>query len=110
MIRPSKLEIFVMDADGSNKRQLTDNGAANFAPYFFPSGDRVILSPTCTTPEDVTSICTPSTSMAPDSSASLSTRNSMAFRCSTPMEQALLGLEPLQRETGGHKHLHCGLG
>ncbi|NIR43109.1 MAG: hypothetical protein GWN99_04265, partial [Gemmatimonadetes bacterium] len=30
-------------ADGSNKRQLTDNGAANFAPYFFPSGDRVIF-------------------------------------------------------------------
>ena len=32
-----------MDADGSNKRQLTDNGAANFAPYFFPSGERVIF-------------------------------------------------------------------
>jgi Tol biopolymer transport system component len=42
-IRPSKLEIFVMDADGSNKRQLTDNGAANFAPYFFPDGQRVIF-------------------------------------------------------------------
>lgn len=44
LIRPSQLDIFVMDADGSNKRQLTDNGAANFAPYFFPSGDRVIFS------------------------------------------------------------------
>jgi Tol biopolymer transport system component len=43
MIRPSKLEIFVMDADGSNKRQLTENGAANFAPYFFPSGERIIF-------------------------------------------------------------------
>jgi len=43
MIRPSVLEIFVMDADGSNKRQLTYNGAANFAPYFFPSGDRIIF-------------------------------------------------------------------
>ncbi len=43
LIRPSQLEIFVMDADGSNKRQLTDNGAANFAPYFFPSGDRVLF-------------------------------------------------------------------
>jgi TolB protein len=42
-IRPSKLEIFVMDADGSNKRQLTDNGAANFAPYFFPDGRRVVF-------------------------------------------------------------------
>ncbi len=44
LIRPSKLDIFVMDADGSNKRQLTDNGTANFAPYFFPSGDRVIFA------------------------------------------------------------------
>lgn len=44
LIRPTRLEIFVMDADGSNKRQLTDNGAANFAPYFFPNGLRVIFS------------------------------------------------------------------
>jgi Tol biopolymer transport system component len=44
MIRPSKLEIYVMDADGSNKRQLTNNGAANFGPYFFPSGYRIIFS------------------------------------------------------------------
>ena len=33
-----------MDADGSNKRRLTDNGAANFGPYFFPDGRRVIFS------------------------------------------------------------------
>lgn len=44
LIRPSQLDIFVMDADGSNKRQLTDNGAANFGPYFFPDGDRIIFS------------------------------------------------------------------
>ena len=43
-IRPTRLDIYVMDADGSNKRRLTDNGAANFAPYFFPSGDRVIFA------------------------------------------------------------------
>ncbi|NNK49385.1 MAG: hypothetical protein HKP01_10965, partial [Gemmatimonadetes bacterium] len=44
LIRPSQLDIFVMDADGSNKRQLTDNGAANFGPYFFPDGQRIIFS------------------------------------------------------------------
>jgi len=44
LIRPSTLDIYVMDADGSNKRRLTDNGAANFGPYWFPSGDRVIFS------------------------------------------------------------------
>lgn len=42
LIRPSMLEIFVMDADGSNIRQVTSNGAANFGPYFFPDGKRII--------------------------------------------------------------------
>jgi Tol biopolymer transport system component len=44
LVRPSALEIWVMDADGSNKVQLTDNGAANFAPFFHPSGDQIIFS------------------------------------------------------------------
>lgn len=44
LIRPSQLDIFVMDADGSNKRQLTDNGRANFGPFFFPDGQRIIFS------------------------------------------------------------------
>jgi Tol biopolymer transport system component len=44
LIRPSKLEIYVMDADGSDKVQVTDNGAANFAPYFHPSGQKILFS------------------------------------------------------------------
>ena len=44
LVRPSRMEIWVMDADGSNKRQLTDNGAANFAPFFHPSGEKVLFS------------------------------------------------------------------
>jgi len=44
LIRPTRLDIFVMDADGSNKRRLTNNGAANFAPYFHPDGQRVIFA------------------------------------------------------------------
>ncbi|HMQ67986.1 MAG TPA: hypothetical protein PKA90_03320 [Ignavibacteria bacterium] len=43
LIRPSNLEIWVMDADGSNKRQITNNGAANFAPYWFPDGERILF-------------------------------------------------------------------
>jgi len=42
LIRPGMLEIYVMDADGSNKRQVTKNGAANFGPYFLPDGKRII--------------------------------------------------------------------
>jgi Tol biopolymer transport system component len=44
LIRPTTLEIWVMNADGSNKRQITSNGKANFAPYFFPNGKRVIFA------------------------------------------------------------------
>jgi TolB protein len=44
LIRPTTLEIWVMNADGSNKRQITRNGKANFAPYFFPDGKRVIFA------------------------------------------------------------------
>ena len=44
LIRPTVLEIWVMNADGSNKRQVTSNGKANFGPYFFPDGKRIIFS------------------------------------------------------------------
>jgi TolB protein len=44
LVRPNQVEIFVMDADGSNKRQLTSNGAANFAPFYHPDGERIIFS------------------------------------------------------------------
>ena len=44
LIRPTTLDIWVMNADGSNKRQITNNNKANFAPYFFPDGKRVIFA------------------------------------------------------------------
>jgi Tol biopolymer transport system component len=44
LIRPTTLEIWMMKADGTAKRQITRNGKANFAPYFFPDGKRIIFS------------------------------------------------------------------
>ena len=44
LIRPGNLELWVMNADGSNKHQVTHNGAANFAPYWLPDGKRIIYS------------------------------------------------------------------
>jgi Tol biopolymer transport system component len=44
LIRPTALEIMVMNADGSGQRQVTDNGAANFAPYWHPSGEKILFS------------------------------------------------------------------
>ena len=42
--RPTSTELYVMNADGSNLRQITSNGAANFAPYWTPDGKRLIFS------------------------------------------------------------------
>jgi len=44
LIRPGNLEIWVMDADGKHKHQVTHNGAANFAPFFLPDGKRIIFA------------------------------------------------------------------
>lgn len=44
LVRPTTLELFVMNADGSNRRRITRNGAANFAPFFHPDGKRIIFS------------------------------------------------------------------
>ena len=44
LLQPKRFEIFVMDADGANKRQVTNNGTANFAPFFHPDGKRIIFA------------------------------------------------------------------
>jgi TolB protein len=43
LIKPHALDIYVANADGTDARRLTDNGAANFAPFFHPSGKRIIF-------------------------------------------------------------------
>ncbi len=44
LVRPSKLEIWTANADGSNARQVTRLNAASFAPYFTPKADRILFS------------------------------------------------------------------
>jgi TolB protein len=44
LIEPKALDIYVMNADGTAKRRVTSNGAANFAPYFMPDGKRIVFS------------------------------------------------------------------
>jgi Tol biopolymer transport system component len=42
--RPTQLELYVMGRDGSNLRQVTKLGGANFAPSWHPDGKRLIFA------------------------------------------------------------------
>jgi Tol biopolymer transport system component len=44
LVEPGQLEIFVINADGSGKKQVTSNSASNFSPFFHPDGKRIIFS------------------------------------------------------------------
>lgn len=44
LVRPGKLEIMLMDSDGSNKRQVTKLGGASFAPFLSPDNKRIVFS------------------------------------------------------------------
>lgn len=44
LIRPSTLDIYVMNSDGSNKQRVTRFNKASFGPYFHPSGEKIIFS------------------------------------------------------------------
>ncbi len=41
---PSRMELMIMRSDGSEKKQLTSNNGANFAPYFHPNGRQIIFA------------------------------------------------------------------
>ncbi|MFQ5644417.1 MAG: TolB family protein [Thiogranum sp.] len=44
LIRPGKLELYIMSLAEREPIQLTDNGAANFGPYWHPDGRHIIFS------------------------------------------------------------------
>ncbi|MCJ7553655.1 MAG: hypothetical protein MUO34_07200, partial [Ignavibacteriaceae bacterium] len=44
LLRPTKFEIFIMDADGKNVKQVTNLSKASFAPFFHPGGEKIIFS------------------------------------------------------------------
>jgi TolB protein len=43
-VMPTSMELYTCNVDGSNLKQLTSLGKANWAPYFLPKGDKVIFS------------------------------------------------------------------
>jgi len=44
LVAPTNMEIYVINTDGTGLRQITNLGKANWAPYFHPSGKKIIFS------------------------------------------------------------------
>jgi TolB protein len=44
MVAPTQMEVFVANVDGTNAKQITSLGHANWAPSFHPSGQKVIFA------------------------------------------------------------------
>ncbi|MDW3650059.1 MAG: hypothetical protein R8P61_23500 [Bacteroidia bacterium] len=43
LVTPSDMELYICDVDGSNMQKITELGNANWAPYFHPSGEKIIF-------------------------------------------------------------------
>lgn len=51
LVQPTNMELYVCNAeDGSDLRQITELGKANWAPYFHPSGEKVVFASNHHTP------------------------------------------------------------
>ena len=44
LVAPTNMEIWTADADGSNAKQISNFGKANWAPYFMPDSKRIIFA------------------------------------------------------------------
>ncbi|MBJ2174774.1 PD40 domain-containing protein [Aureibaculum sp. A20] len=44
LVMPTEMELYICNADGSELRQLTNLGNANWSPFFHPSGEKILFS------------------------------------------------------------------
>ncbi|HRJ30196.1 MAG TPA: hypothetical protein PLV21_18290 [Cyclobacteriaceae bacterium] len=44
LVAPTNMEIYVCNVDGSDLRQVTNLGKANWAPFYHPSGKKIVFS------------------------------------------------------------------
>ena len=44
LVQPTNMELYVCNVDGSDLKQITQLGKANWAPFFHPSGEKIIFS------------------------------------------------------------------
>ncbi len=50
LVRPTALELFLINVDGTGMQQITNLGKASFAPFMHPDGNRIIFSSNINSP------------------------------------------------------------
>ena len=44
LVRPTHMDVWVMDSDGRHPRRITDKPGASFCPYFTPDGKAIVFA------------------------------------------------------------------
>ena len=44
LVMPTDMELYICNVDGSDLKQLTNLGGANWCPFFHPNGDKILFS------------------------------------------------------------------
>ena len=44
LVMPTNMEIYTCNIDGSNLKQVTELGGANWAPFYHPGGEKILFS------------------------------------------------------------------
>jgi len=44
LVEPTNMELYTVNIDGSDLKQITELGNANWAPYYHPSGEKIVFS------------------------------------------------------------------
>ncbi len=44
LVQPTEMELYICNADGSDLKQITNLGNANWSPFFHPSGKKILFS------------------------------------------------------------------
>ncbi len=44
LVKPTNMELYICNVDGTDLKKITDLGSANWSPFFHPSGKKVIFS------------------------------------------------------------------
>jgi TolB protein len=44
LVAPTSMEIFTINVDGTDMKQVTNLGKANWAPFYHPSGKKIVFS------------------------------------------------------------------